>query len=245
MSKGDWFHAWFHSPYYEMLYYKRDRDEAKQFIDALLYRLNPPSRASFLDLACGSGRHSVYLASKGYEVTGIDLSDELIEKAKQYETNNLSFYVHDMRNAFRINYYDYTINLFTSFGYFDSDHGNQRVLRNVFKGLKKGGIFVLDFFHAEKIISTMVRSEKRDNNGVEFEIKREVQNGFIIKKIKINDRGKVSCFAERVRAYSPDELKRLFTASGFNIRSTAGGYSLNPFSADSERFIIIAQKEHA
>jgi len=127
MTKADWFQSWFHSPYYELLYYKRDRAEAKQFIDALLAHLNPPTHASFLDLACGSGRHSVFLASKGFEVTGIDLSDELIEKAKANESGNLTFYVHDMRNEFRINYYNYTLNLFTSFGYFDSDHDNQRV----------------------------------------------------------------------------------------------------------------------
>src|SRR6185503_20035959 len=109
MSKADWFSTWFHSPYYELLYYKRDRSEAKQFLDALLNHLNPAAHAAFLDLACGSGRHSIYLASKGYEVTGIDLSDELIEKAKEHETGNLTFYVHDMRNEFRINYYDYTL----------------------------------------------------------------------------------------------------------------------------------------
>lgn len=245
MSKESWYSKWFHSPYYELLYYKRDRSEAKQFIDALLGYLNPSANASFLDLACGSGRHSVYLASKRYEVTGIDLSDELIEKAKQHETNNLTFYVHDMRNAFRINYYDYTMNLFTSFGYFDSDHDNLRVLKNVFRGLKDGGIFVLDFFHADKIVSTMVEREKKNINGAEFEISREAQKGFIIKKIKINDKGKTSSFMERVKAYSPGELEKLFAGSGFSILSTAGSYDLKPFSKNSERFIIIAKKEHA
>jgi len=245
MPKTDWFHSWFHSPYYEKLYYKRDRAEAKQFIDALLNELRPPPHAAFLDLACGSGRHAVYLASKGFEVTGIDLSDELIEKAKRHEKDNLSFYVHDMRNEFRINYYDFTLNLFTSFGYFENDHDNQRVVKNVFKGLKLNGIFVLDFFHSEKIISTLVKSERKEVNGTSFEIKREMQDGFIIKTIRVDDHGKSSEFFERVRAFTPGELEKLFDGSGFLIKAKFGSYDLKPFEKNSDRFILIAQKTHA
>lgn len=243
--KTDWFHSWFHSPYYELLYYKRDRAEARQFVDALLNYLKPPPRAAFLDLACGSGRHAIYLASKGYEVTGIDLSDELIEKAKKHEHDHLSFFVHDMRNEFRINYYDYTLNLFTSFGYFDKDHENQRVLRNVFKGLKRQGIFILDFFHSDKIVSAMVRQERKNINGAEFNITREVSGRFIIKKISVTDRGKTFDFLERVRAFSPGELEKLFINAGFSIQSRFGSYDLKPFTRDSERLIIIAAKTHA
>ena len=241
----DWFQSWFHSPYYEMLYYKRDRGEAKDFVGALLHFLKPKEKASFLDLACGTGRHSIYLASKGYEVTGIDLSEELIEKAKTGESENLVFYVHDMRNEFRINYYDYTLNLFTSFGYFEKDHYNQRVLKNVYKGLKMGGVFVLDFFHAEKIISEMVRQERKTINGAEFDISREENNGFIIKTININDMGKSGKFMERVRAYSPAELENLFTDSGFVVKAKFGSYRLDAFSKDSDRLILIAEKTHA
>ncbi len=238
----NWFETWFHSPYYEMLYYKRDRKEAQEFIDALLNFLQPASQSSFLDLACGSGRHSQYLASKGYEVTGIDLSDELIEKARQHEYRNLSFFVHDMRNEFRINYYNYTLNLFTSFGYFESVHDNERVLKNVYKGLKPGGVFVLDFFHAEKVIQTMVRHESKKINAAEFTITREEEDGFIVKKIHIEDGGKTFDFAEQVRAFTPDELQQLFLSAGFSIKAQFGSYDLQNFSKDSDRLIFIAEK---
>jgi len=228
-----------------MLYYKRDRAEAKHFIDALLNELKPASHAAFLDLACGSGRHAVYLASKGYDVTGIDLSDELIAKAKQHENENLAFYVHDMRNEFRINYYDYTLNLFTSFGYFEKDHDNMRVLGNVFKGLRVNGVFVLDFFHSEKTISAMMRHERKNISGIEFDIIREAQNGFIIKNISVTDRQKNFNFTERVRAFSPAELEKIFEDCGFSILNQFGSYDLKPFSADTDRLIIIAKKTHA
>jgi len=244
-EKNEWFESWFHSPFYELLYYKRDRSEAKEFIEALLNHLRPESHARFLDLACGSGRHSVYLASKGYEVTGIDLSDELIEKARRDERDNLSFYVHDMRNSFRINYYDYVLNLFTSFGYFDTDHEHVRVLHNVFKGLNSGGLFVLDFFNAEKVIAALVKNETKEINGTRFDISRIVENGFIYKNIVVTANGTEQKFQERVRAYLAHELQHCFEEAGLSVTERFGSYDLKPFANDSDRLILIATKGHA
>ncbi len=244
-GKNEWFESWFHSPFYELLYYKRDRAEAKTFIDALLAHLHPSVQARFLDLACGSGRHSVYLAEKGYEVTGIDLSDELIKKARADERDNLSFYVHDMRNEFRVNYYDYVLNLFTSFGYFDTDHEHVRVLHNVFKGLKSGGAFALDFFNAEKVIATLVKNETQKMNGARFDISRVVENGFLYKNITVvTANGTEQKFQERVRAYKPDELQHCFSAAGLSITERFGSYDLKPFTKNSDRLILIATKAH-
>ena len=243
-GKNEWFESWFHSPYYELLYYKRDRTEAKEFIEALLNHLHPAAQARFLDLACGNGRHSVYLATKGYEVTGIDLSDELIEKARADERDNLSFFVHDMRNEFRINYYDYVLNLFTSFGYFDTDHEHVRVLHNVFKGLKRDGSFVLDFFNSEKVIATLVKNETKETNGVRFVISRKAENGFIFKNIMVAANEKEQQFQERVRAYKPNELQHCFEKAGLSIIERFGSYDLKPFTKDSDRLILIATKAH-
>lgn len=244
-EKNEWFESWFHSPYYELLYYRRDRTEARTFIDALLHYLQPQPRVRFLDLACGSGRHSVYLALKGYAVTGVDLSEELIQKARREESSKLSFYVHDMRNAFRINYYDYVLNLFTSFGYFDTDHEHVRVLTNVFKGLKSGGVFVLDFFNVEKVTATLPQHEVKEVNGVQFDISRTLENGFIFKRIVVKENGKTQTFQERVRAYKPEELQRCFQQAGLTVTARFGSYDLQPFTADSERLILLAKKTHA
>src|SRR5688572_19479368 len=99
-----WFKDWFNSPYYHQLYFQRDDAEAAAFIDKLIDHLQPSPRSMMLDVACGKGRHSIQLASKGYFVTGIDLSEDSIIEAKKFETDNLEFFVHDMRLPFRINY---------------------------------------------------------------------------------------------------------------------------------------------
>src|SRR5882757_7437708 len=96
-SSGSWFKEWFNSPYYHQLYFNRDEKEAAAFIHLLLEYLHPPAGARMVDIACGRGRHSKILAAKGYDVTGIDLSPENIAFARQFETEKLNFYQHDMR----------------------------------------------------------------------------------------------------------------------------------------------------
>ncbi|RYZ27466.1 MAG: class I SAM-dependent methyltransferase, partial [Sphingobacteriales bacterium] len=86
---NEWYKEWFDSDYYHRLYYNRDEKEAQAFIDRLLQHLQPAPQSRMLDAGCGRGRHSRYLAAKGYDVTGIDLSFRSIAYAKQYESDNL------------------------------------------------------------------------------------------------------------------------------------------------------------
>ena len=97
-----WFKDWFNSPYYHQLYFKRDEAEAKKFINKLIEHLQPAKESFMLDIACGRGRHSRILAAMGFDVTGIDFAAESIKEAKKFETENLHFFVHDMRLPFWI-----------------------------------------------------------------------------------------------------------------------------------------------
>src|SRR5262245_5281593 len=119
MSAGvqpSWFKSWFDTSFYHQLYANRNESEAASFIDNLLPTLQPAYNAKMLDLGCGAGRHSKYLASKGYHVTGLDLAGSSIQQAKRHNLDNLQFFQHDMREAFGKNYFDYVLNFFTSFG---------------------------------------------------------------------------------------------------------------------------------
>jgi SAM-dependent methyltransferase len=125
-----WFKEWFNTPYYHILYKDRDFVEAENFIRNLTQDLQLSKDAKIIDLACGKGRHSVFLQQLGYEVLGVDLSEESIEHNKQFETSStetlkLTFEVHDMRNELYPNVSSEKVNavfnLFTSFGYFDDD----------------------------------------------------------------------------------------------------------------------------
>src|SRR5688572_5447740 len=183
-----WFKDWFNSPYYHLLYNNRDNAEAATFIDKLLNYLSPPADATMLDVACGTGRHSGYLASKGYTVTGIDLSIRSINIARKLENDHLSFFQHDMRLPFRVNYFDLVFNFFTSFGYFDTRHENDNALRTLANSLKPGGKLVLDYLNSVYAAARLVENEVKELDHVVFDIHREMEGGKFLKKIHILDK---------------------------------------------------------
>ena len=238
-----WFHNWFNSPYYHILYKKRDEEEAEHFIDNLCSYLKPPAEARMLDIACGRGRHAIYLNKKEYDVTGIDLSFGSINFAQQLENKKLHFLVHDMRYPFYINYFDFAFNLFTSFGYFDTDREHINALKSFKKSLKKDGILVLDYMNSQKIINHLVERETKEIDNVTFHISRMVENGKIVKTIDFEHKKKSYYFKEEVKDYKLDDFKRLYDEAGLSIKAIFGDYELRDFNIDqSDRLIFICQK---
>ena len=241
-----WFQNWFSSPYYHILYHQRNDEEAEFFIDNLCAFLKPAINFRLLDIACARGRHSVYLNKKGYDVTGIDLSNASIKFAQQFENENLQFYVHDMRNAFYINYFNIAFNLFTSFGYFETEKDHVKALKAFNKSLKKSGILVLDYFNSEKIVRNLAHQEVKHVDGIDFYITKKVSNGKIIKSISFEHKNKDYSFKEEVKAFSKSDFERMFEKSGFKVLNHFGDYALNPFDEiKSDRLIFICQKTDA
>ena len=241
-----WFQNWFNSPYYHILYNNRNDDEAEFFIDNLCSFLKPPGNSRLLDIACGRGRHSVYLNKKGYDVTGIDLSTASIKYAKQYENDKLHFNVHDMRYLFYINYYNIAFNLFTSFGYFESEKDHVNSLKTFRKSLTKDGLLVLDFFNSEKIIKHLNHQEIKHVDGIDFHINKTVADRKIIKSIVFEHKDKEFAFKEEVEAFTYPDFERMFKKSGFQIVDHFGDYKLQPFDElKSDRLIFICKKADA
>jgi SAM-dependent methyltransferase len=239
-----WYKSWFNEPYYHILYQHRDEKEAEHFLDNLIHYLQPPPGASILDLACGRGRHSVYLNQKGFTVTGIDLSEENIRHCTTFENDTLSFFVHDMRHMFRVNDFDYVLNLFTSFGYFENDKENEAALKSACLALKPKGRLVIDFLNMTFAKRNLITSETITAGNINFNISRKIDERFLIKEIDFMDKGQDFHFIERVRTLQADDFKKFLENCGMNILATAGNYELQPFdSFSSPRLIIVAQKE--
>lgn len=237
----EWYEKWFDSPYYHRLYQYRDEAEARQFIDQLLEKLDPGPGARVLDLACGKGRFSRYLADKGFQVIGLDLSQRSIEFARQFETERLSFYTHDMRRLFRVNYFDYVFNFFTSFGYFNSEQDDLKTLCNVARGLKAGGVFVLDFFNAQYVIDNLTGGEIKYVDGIRFEIDKQIEGQRVVKTINFEDEGRAYFFRESVRLFRYHDFQRMFRRAGLIIDQVYGDYRLHAFNEQkSPRLILVA-----
>ncbi|MTI20352.1 class I SAM-dependent methyltransferase, partial [Fulvivirga sp. RKSG066] len=171
-QETEWFDEWFDSPYYHILYKHRDYEEAKGFLDTLIrfFKIKPNHKV--LDLACGKGRHSIYLNEKGFDVVGVDLSEQNIAHAKKFENDSLHFDVHDMREVYAEERFDFVLNMFTSFGYFDSEKENEQAICAAAKSLKPGGSLLIDFLNPYRVINNLVPEEKKTIEGIEFDITR-------------------------------------------------------------------------
>lgn len=243
-ERDAWYESWFDSPYYHILYSNRDEQEARAFIDKLLVHLQPPLSSAVLDLACGKGRYSRYLAEQGFaDVVGLDLSEKSIRYAREYEHTRLSFFTHDMRLPYRTNYFDYIFSFFTSFGYFDQEKDDLRTLRSVATGLRPSGTFVLDFFNAQYVIDRLTGREEKTINGIHFHIFKQISGDRITKSIDFAHGDRHFHFQEKVRLYFSEDFDRLFAQAGLTIVERFGDYQLHPFHPkNSPRLILVARR---
>ncbi len=241
-EQNKWFSVWFNTTFYHLLYNKRNYEEAEAFISQLLRYLNPATGSKALDLACGAGRHSITLNKSGLDVLGVDLSTNSIAEAKKHENSSLHFEVHDMRHVVYPLQFDYIFNLFTSFGYFDSPLDDEKVLQACHQQLKPDGLLILDYFNIEKIAPTLPYQgvEKRDE--IEFVISKKIIEKYIIKTIDFTADEKDFHFEERVAAYTIKDFEAMLSLCGFRMVDVFGNYSLEQLTQQSDRVIIIAQK---
>jgi SAM-dependent methyltransferase len=238
-DKTAWYADWFNTPFYHILYKDRDYSEAEDFMINLTEYLNMPEHGKIMDLACGKGRHSVYLNTLGYNVLGADLSENSINYAKQFENDTLKFEVHNMCKPYGAKF-DAVFNLFTSFGYFDDEADNLNTIKAIKENLNDYGFGVIDFMNTEFIIENLVPEDVKTVEGIDFHQKRYVKDGYIIKDINFTFEGEDFSFQERVRAFSLADFEQLFEDAGVYLLDVFGDYKLSKFyKKSSERLIMI------
>jgi SAM-dependent methyltransferase len=218
-QQSNWFASWFDTPYYHILYKDRNYREAQIFMDNLTHYLNLPEKAKVLDLACGKGRHSIYLNQLGFDVLGADLSENSIAEASKF---------------------DAVFNLFTSFGYFENDEDNLKTLVAIKDSLTEYGFAVIDFMNVNQVIANLVPTEVKTVDGIDFHIKRYVADNHIYKEIDFEDQGEKFHFTEKVKALTLEDFTQMMETAGIFLLDIFGDYKLKKFhKKDSERLIMI------
>jgi SAM-dependent methyltransferase len=201
--------------------------------------LNLPEKAKVLDLACGKGRHSIYLNQLGYDVIGADLSENSIVEANKNANDTLHFVVHDMRESYEEKF-EAIFNLFTSFGYFEKEEDNLKTLIAIKESLSEYGFAVIDFMNSKQVIANLIPEENKEIDGIVFHIKRYLLDGFIIKEIDFEDKGEKFHFVEKVKAYTLEDFQLMMNEAGIYLLDTFGDYKLKKFHKNtSERLIMI------
>lgn len=242
--------AWFEQSFredYLLVYQHRDENSADQEIANLLNHLPIKPSGRVLDLCCGSGRHSRAFARRGYEVVGVDLSPVLLELAKEQNTyDNATFYQHDMRKIPFENEFDIVVNLFTSFGYFNSDKENELVISNMAKALIPGGEVLIDYLNPAYVEANLVPKSEREMDGLYIQEKRWIEDGYVKKRISVTDaeNNQPREYLEQVRLYELNEMRNMLVNAGFGHIQVFGDYLFQPYKGqESPRMIFFAVKE--
>lgn len=245
MALKEWYKDWFNSVYYHKLYFERDESEAQAFINRLIEYLQPAPGSSMLDVACGRGRHSSFLAQKGFYVTGIDISSDSINYAKQFEKDNLQFFQHDMRLPFWINYFDYAFNFFTSFGYFATRREHDDAMRTVTQSIKPSGIVLFDYLNVHYVEERLIHNEVKKVDDTEYEIHRWHDEYHFFKKIIVKDPVLSTPieYTEKVAKFSLGDFTDMLSFQKMQVLEVFGDYELNAYDIrKTPRMIIVARK---
>ncbi len=245
MPEKSWYKNWFNSPFYHKLYFDRDEQEAAAFIKTLLEHIKPTVPSRMLDVACGKGRHSKTLASYGHQVTGIDISEDSISLAKKHESDNLDFFVHDMRLPCWGNYFDIAFNFFTSFGYFRTRREHDDAIRTIGKSLKKGGLFVIDYLNIHYAEAHLVHDEIKKIGQTAYTIHRWDDEGHFYKKITVTDPSltKLLEHTEKVAKFSLGDFTEMLAYQGLQVQEVFGDYQLGTYDIlKTPRLILLAKK---
>ena len=248
---SNWYTEFFDEDY-PKIYSERLSQDATERESAFAVRaLGLQEGDRVLDLACGHGRHAVALARRGMVVTGQDLNEDYLQMAQvdarrsgvEIET------VHsDMRDIPFTDEFDAVINMFTAFGYFDSEDEDFRVLQAVANALKDGGKLLLDTLNREWVLSNYVQNDwHTDDDGNTFLEHREFDlvsgRNRVTFSIVTADGARRESPGHDVRLYTLTELVRLLDAAGLRLSGRYGDYDGAPYAINKPRMVVIATKD--
>lgn len=235
-----WYKEWFGTEYLE-LYSHRDQGEAEEHVRFVLEVLGEPEPRAVLDLASGAGRHTHALRGRGIRALGVDLSLTLLSELPRQPS-----VAADMCCLpFAAGTFDWVLNFFTSFGYFETERENAQVLHEIERVLAPGGKFLIDLFNRDHVIEHLVPCERQQREGYDVDIERwfDERTQRVNKRIRVHapDR-QAQTFLESVRAYTSREVEESLAQAMLRVDSVLGGFQGEPYRSDSERLILVGHK---
>lgn len=231
----NWYETAFRREYLD-LYYNRDDKAAKAEAEFAAKALGLREHSRVLDIACGGGRHARALQELGHEVVCLDLSEELLAGA-----DGLPRVRADMRALPFDSSFDAATSFFTSFGYFD-EQGNRAVLRTAAEALRDNGAYMLDFLNATLVASNLVPESEEERGGSLYKVKRRIENGRVMKDVRIEGGEEVVEYTESVRLYLHNEIVALMIEAGLSPVGSYGAFDGRDFTTDAPRCIVVAKK---
>lgn len=248
-----WYVDFFGSEDYKSIYESRLSDYASTHEAQFVERVLGLKRGDkVLDLVCGHGRHAIPLAKHGIDVTGLDLNADYLDQAQRSaKAAGVSIEtVHsDMRQIPHTNEFDAVINMFTAFGYFDTDAENAKVLRSVATALKPGHPLLMDLLNREWVVSNYIQNEWHDDGtGTLYIEHRELDLASSRNRVSFTvvepDGTRRDVKGHDIRLYTLKEIIDMLGDAGLEYEKVYGGYNKEPYNIDTRRMILVARKPY-
>jgi SAM-dependent methyltransferase len=247
-NKTEWFEdEEFWTTYAPLMFDETKWDEVPLAVDGIEKLTGLPKGASVLDLCCGVGRHAIEFAARAYKVTGIDLTSAYLEAARESAKAanlDIEYLRQDARSFSRPEEFDLCVNLFTSFGYFETREEDIALLALCAQNLRPGGHLVLETLGKEVAARDFVESEEFDRAGwrvkTEYKIvgdwEAEINRWILERK---------GCRVDRsfqLRLYSGFEMREALTVAGFSAVSILGALDGRPYNDKAETLVAVARR---
>ncbi len=247
----NWYTEFFNEDYLKIYSGRLSQDATERETTFAVRALGLQKGDRVLDLACGHGRHAIALGRRGMVVTGQDLSEDYLRRAREdaaREGVEIETVHGDMRDIPFTGEFDAVINMFTAFGYFDSEDEDVRVLKAAGNSLKRGGQLLLDTINREWVLANYVQNDwHMDGDGNTFLEHREFDlvtgRNHVTFSIVTAEGTRRESPGHDVRLYTLTELVRLIDAAGLRVSAAYGDYDGSPYSIDTPRMIVVATKD--
>jgi SAM-dependent methyltransferase len=237
-----WFKKAFESHYVDV-YAHRDLEEARNHLPQISHLAQLKSNnGPILDLGCGQGRYTQLLSEAGHTITGLDYSEHLLHLAKE-RSPNTPLLRGNMLNLPFDRCFSRILSLFTSFGYFDQDTDNEKVLQEMSSALSPSGLLYLDFLNPNNVTPSPWSEQSIGDLVMKSQKNIDSALNMVIKDIELfKNKQLVSSYQERVKLYSDQWF--LDTAKKFNLKhkETFGDYLGGEATDHSPRRIYLFEK---
>jgi SAM-dependent methyltransferase len=246
---SSWYIDFFRNDYLDVYEHQFTAERAAKevaFAEQAL-ELKPGSRV--LDLCCGQGRHSVLMAKHGFQVTGIDLNPAYLEltlAAARATGVKVETIAADMREIPFQNHFDAIVNMYSSFGYLESEAEDLRVLESASRALKPGGRLLLDMLNREWAVANYIQNDWHTGaDGTIYVERRELDLANSSMHVSFTiigaDGARRDSVGHHIRLYTLTEITRLLQRVGLSVTGVFGSFDNDPYAIGTRRMIVRAQ----
>ena len=246
---ADWHEGWFEGDWLDLLAPRFPEERTAQAVEAIVARLALEPGSRLLDVGCGHGRIALPLARRGIRVTGIDTSRRSLALARETaESDGLDVELRelDMRELDYESAFDGAINVFSSFGYFDDEADDRRVLAGIARALRPGGALLLDVIHTPGLFRAYrERWWEELEGGVVFLQEHEwdalrCRNRAVWTFVRPD--GTRTELRHSIRLFTTAELGALLDDAGLEVDGVWGGWEDVELSLDAMRQVVRARR---